>query len=58
MILMPVSESASAFRRLVATAIGFRGADQLMVAGTPLVVAAAFGQPADVVGLILAIQAS
>jgi predicted MFS family arabinose efflux permease len=53
---MAAVDSASAFRRLAATAIGFRGSDQLMVAGTPLVVAAVFGQPADVVGLIVAIQ--
>jgi predicted MFS family arabinose efflux permease len=46
----------SPFPRLVAVAAGFRGADQLMVAGTPLVVAALFGQPADIVGLIVAIQ--
>jgi predicted MFS family arabinose efflux permease len=45
-----------AFHRLTAVAVGFRGADQLMLAGTPLVVAALFGQPADIVGLIVAIQ--
>ncbi len=46
----------AAFHRLVAVAAGFRGADQLLLAGTPLVVAALFGQPADVVGLVVAIQ--
>lgn len=33
----------AAFHRLTAVSAGFRGADQLMVAGTPLVVAALFG---------------
>ncbi len=46
----------AAFHRLVAVAAGFRGADQLLLAGTPLVVAALFGQTADVVGLVVAIQ--
>lgn len=46
------------FHRLTAVAAGFRGADQLMVAGTPLVVATLFGGGADLVGLIVAIQGS
>jgi predicted MFS family arabinose efflux permease len=46
------------FHRLTAVAAGFRGADQLMVAGTPLVVAALFGGGPDVVGLIVAVQGS
>lgn len=46
------------FHRLTAVAAGFRGADQLMVAGTPLVVATLFGGGADLVGLVVAIQGS
>ena len=46
------------FHRLIAVAAGFRGADQLMVAGTPLVVAALFGAGPEIVGLIVAIQGS
>ncbi|MGL4439286.1 MAG: MFS transporter [Bosea sp. (in: a-proteobacteria)] len=46
------------FHRLTAVASGFRGADQLMVAGTPLVVATMFGGGPDLVGLIVAIQGS
>ncbi|MCO4055197.1 MAG: MFS transporter [Bosea sp.] len=48
----------AAFHRLTAVAAGFRGADQLMVAGTPLVVAALFGGGPDIVGLIVAVQGS
>jgi MFS family permease len=46
------------FHRLAAVAAGFRGADQLMVAGTPLVVATLFGGGPDLVGLVVAIQGS
>ncbi len=46
------------FHRLTVVAAGFRGADQLMVAGTPLVVAALFGAGPEIVGLIVAIQGS
>lgn len=48
----------AAFHRLAAVAAGFRGSDQLMVAGTPLVVAALFGGGPDIVGLIVAVQGS
>jgi predicted MFS family arabinose efflux permease len=48
----------AAFHRLAAVAAGFRGSDQLMVAGTPLVVAAIFGGGPDIVGLIIAVQGS
>jgi len=48
----------AAFHRLTAVAAGFRGSDQLMVAGTPLVVAAIFGGGPDIVGLIIAVQGS
>lgn len=47
-----------AFHRLTAVAAGFRGSDQLMVAGTPLVVAALFGGGPDIVGLVVAVQGS
>ena len=46
------------FHRLTVVAAGFRSADQLMVAGTPLVVAALFGAGPEIVGLIVAIQGS
>ncbi|MCX7326350.1 MAG: MFS transporter [Hyphomicrobiales bacterium] len=46
------------FHRLTAVAAGFRGADQLMVAGTPLVVGALFGAGPDIIGLIVAAQGS
>ncbi len=46
------------FHRLTTVAAGFRGSDQLMVAGTPLVVAALFGGGPDIVGLIVAVQGS
>jgi predicted MFS family arabinose efflux permease len=49
---------SASFHRLTAVAAGFRGADQLMVAGTPLVVATLFGGGADLIGLIVAIQGS
>jgi predicted MFS family arabinose efflux permease len=48
----------TAFHRLTAVAAGFRGADQLMVAGTPLIVATLFGGGADLIGLIVAVQGS
>lgn len=48
----------SPFARLLSVAICFRGADQLMVAGTPLVAAALFGLAPDIVGLLIAIQGS
>jgi len=46
------------FHRLTAVAAGFRWADQLMVAGTPLVVGALFGAGPDIIGLIVAAQGS
>lgn len=48
----------ASFHRLTAVSSGFRGADQLMVAGTSLVVATMFGGGPDLVGLIVAIQGS
>lgn len=46
------------FRRLLVAAAGLRGADQLMLAGTPLIVATAFDGGPDLVGLIVAVQGS
>ncbi len=46
------------FNRILAVAVGFRFADQLMVAGTPLVVATLFGGGPDLVGLVVAVQGS
>lgn len=46
------------FSRLLATAAAYRSADQLMIAGVPLAVAAVFGAPPDTVGLVVAVQGS
>lgn len=48
----------ASFHRLTAVAAGFRGADQLLVAGTPLVVGTLFGAGPDIIGLIVAAQGS
>ena len=48
----------AAFHRLPAVAAGFRGSDQLLVACTPLVVAALFGGGPDIIGLIIAVHGS
>ncbi len=59
--MLPATHPAilpAVFHRLTVVAAAFRGADQLMIAGTPLVAAALFGAGPEIVGLLVAFQGS